>query len=81
MNPPVSDVYTTNIGGVDWADRLRLYAFLCGTSICFGFVFNLTAFNRAENNGQQVAGTNPDSGWSNNEYYNFFARNIELCWH
>lgn len=39
MNPHFSDVYTTNIiGGVDWADQLRLYVFLCGSSICFGFV-------------------------------------------
>ena len=38
MNPHIFDVNTTNFGGVDWADRLCLYLFLCGTSICFGFV-------------------------------------------
>ena len=43
MNPHVADVYTTNIGGVDWADRLRLYILLCGYLFCL--CFNLTACN------------------------------------
>ena len=50
-----------------------------GLHVHWKFLKNM--ISRAENNGQQVnlyqtkyflARTNPDSGWSNNEYYNIF---------